>query len=127
MTTLLRLPTGVLIDGWHVVKELGNGGFAVVYLVQKNGQHRALKVARHRDASGDDKQTHARVMRELTALLLLDHPNIIKHRGYGFAESGNVYLALDYVDGWTLVLPDHMREGPRGGARELMWRRHSGQ
>jgi serine/threonine-protein kinase len=102
MTTLLRLPTGVLIDGWRVVRELGNGGFAVVYLVQKNGQLRALKVARHRDASGDDKQTHARVMRELTALLLLDHPNIIRHRGYGYAEIGNVYLALDYVDGWTL-------------------------
>jgi serine/threonine protein kinase len=99
---LIRLPSGASLDGWHVLGELGNGGFAVVYLAEKNGQRRALKVARHRDASGDDKQTHARVMRELTALLLLDHPNIIRHRGYGYAESGNVYLALDYVDGWTL-------------------------
>ncbi len=102
MMTLHRLPSGTVIDGWHVLKELGNGGFAVVYLVDKNGQLRALKVARHRDASGDDKQTHARVLRELTALLLLDHPNIIRHSGYGYAESGNIYLALDYVDGWTL-------------------------
>jgi serine/threonine-protein kinase len=99
---LIRLPSGAVIDGWHVLKELGDGGFAVVYLVEKNGQRRALKVARHRDASGDDKQTHARVMRELTVLLMLDHPNIIRHRGYGYAESGNVYLALDSVDGWTL-------------------------
>jgi predicted Ser/Thr protein kinase len=99
---LIRLPSGAVIDGWHVLKELGDGGFAVVYLVEKGGQLRALKVARHRDASGDDKQTHARVMRELTVLLMLDHPNIIRHRGYGYAESGNVYLALDYVDGWTL-------------------------
>jgi predicted Ser/Thr protein kinase len=102
MTTLLRLPSGTLIDGWHVLQELGNGGFAVVYLVEKNGQLRALKVARHRDASGDERQTHARVMRELTALLMLEHPNIIRHCGYGYAESGNVYLALEYVDGWTL-------------------------
>ena len=99
---LIRLPSGASIDGWHVVKELGDGGFAVVYLVEKNGLRRALKVARHRDASGDEKQTHARVMRELTALLMLDHPNIIRHCGYGYAESGNVYLALEYVDGWTL-------------------------
>ncbi|MDY7230620.1 serine/threonine protein kinase [Hyalangium rubrum] len=99
---LVRLPSGASLDGWHVLGELGNGGFAIVYLAEKNGQRRALKVARHRDASGDDKQTHGRVMRELTALLLLDHPNIIRHRGYGYAESGNVYLALDYVDGWTL-------------------------
>ncbi len=100
---LIRLPSGAVIDGWRVLKELGSGGFAVVYHVQKNGQDRALKVALHRDASGDDKQTHARVMRELTVLLMLDHPNIIRHRGYGYAESGNVYLALDYVDGWTLA------------------------
>lgn len=102
MTKLSRLPSGRFIDGWHVLKELGNGGYAVVYLVEKNGQRRALKVARHRDASGDKKQTHARVMRELTALLMLDHPNIIRHCGYGYAESGNVYLALEHVDGWTL-------------------------
>ena len=99
---LIRLPSGASIDGWHVLKELGDGGFAVVYLVEKNGLCRALKVARHRNASGDEKQTHARVMRELTALLMLDHPNIIRHCGYGYAESGNVYLALEYVDGWTL-------------------------
>lgn len=100
---LIRLPSGAVLDGWRVLRELGDGGFAVVYLVEKNGQRCALKVARHRDASGDDKQTHARVMRELTVLLMLDHPNIVRHRGYGYAESGNVYLALDYVDGWTLA------------------------
>ncbi|KFE72525.1 serine/threonine protein kinase [Hyalangium minutum] len=105
MTTLLRLPSGTVIDGWHVLRELGDGGSAVVYLVQKNGQLRALKVARHRDASGDDMQTHARAMRELTVLLLLmeqGHPNIIKPLGYGYAEAGNMYIALEYVEGWTL-------------------------
>ncbi|SEN17237.1 Serine/threonine protein kinase [Stigmatella aurantiaca] len=101
--TLFRLPSGAVVDGWHVSRELGNGGFAVVYLVEKNGKPYALKVARHREASGDDKQTHARMVREATALLMLDHPNIIRHRGYGYAEAGNMYLALEYVDGWTLA------------------------
>ncbi len=106
MTTLVRLPSGLVIDGWRVLKELGNGGFAVVYLVEKNGQRRALKVARRRQASGDDRQTHDRVMREVTVLLMLmeqgGHPNIIKTHGHGYTETGNVYLVLDYVDGWTL-------------------------
>jgi serine/threonine protein kinase len=96
------LPSGTVIDGWQVVRELGNGGFAVVYLVEKNGRPHALKLARHRDASGDEKQTHARVVRELNILLMLSHTNIIKPRGYGYAETGNVYLVLDYVGGWTL-------------------------
>ncbi|WP_163786534.1 serine/threonine protein kinase, partial [Myxococcus vastator] len=94
---------GMSVDGWRVIRELGNGGFAVVFLVEKHGRRSALKLARHRDSSGDDKQTHARTLRELSALLLLDHPNIVKHRGYGYSEHGNVYLALEYIDGWTLA------------------------
>ncbi|WP_208752513.1 serine/threonine protein kinase, partial [Corallococcus carmarthensis] len=101
--TLLHAPPGSRIDGWQVTKALGDGGFAFVFLGEKNGRHRAIKVAQHRESSGDPKQTHARTLRELTALLMLDHPNIVRPQGYGLAESGNLYLALDYVDGWTLA------------------------
>lgn len=100
---LIRLPTGTVIDGWHVVKELGNGGFAVVYLVEDNGKPYALKLARHREASGDEKQTHRRVLQELSIITALRHPNIVSHRGSGYAETGNVYLVLEYVEGWTLA------------------------
>lgn len=99
---LVRLPRGASIDGWRILGELGNGGFAFVLLVEKNGQRRALKVARHREASGDEKLTHARLKRELTLLSMLDHPNIVTLCGHGYAEAGNFYLALEYVDGWTL-------------------------
>ncbi|WIG94641.1 serine/threonine protein kinase [Myxococcus sp. SDU36] len=99
----LKLDPGACIDGWQVVRELGEGGFARVFLGEKQGRRSAIKVARHREASGDIRQTHARTMRELTALLLLEHPNIVRVQGHGFTESGNVYLALDYVEGWTLA------------------------
>jgi serine/threonine protein kinase len=107
MTALaVGLPPGSMIDGFKVIKPLGDGGFAFVYLVEKNGKLYALKVARHREASGDDKRTHARTLRELGILLLFaDHPNIIHACGHGYVpdkESGNLYLVLDYVDGWTL-------------------------
>ncbi|RKG69698.1 serine/threonine protein kinase [Corallococcus sp. CA054B] len=96
-------PPDTLIDGWLVSRELGNGGFARVFLGEKNGKRGAIKVARHREVSGDFKQTHARTLRELTALLMLDHPNIVRPQGHGYTATGNVYLALDYVDGWTLA------------------------
>ncbi|MCK8503686.1 protein kinase [Myxococcus fulvus] len=99
---MIRLPVGAVIDGWQVVRELGNGGFAVVYLVEDNGKQYALKLARHREASGDEKQTHLRVLRELSIITSLNYPNIVSHRGSGYAETGNVCLALEYVDGWTL-------------------------
>ncbi|NVJ08131.1 protein kinase [Myxococcus sp. AM001] len=103
MTKPIAVPAVSLIDGWQVSKTLGGGGFAVVFLGEKNGIQRALKVARHRETSGDAKQTHARTLREVTSLLMLDHPNIVQPRGFGVAESGHLYLALDYVDGWTLA------------------------
>ncbi|SEL91385.1 Serine/threonine protein kinase [Stigmatella aurantiaca] len=98
-----RPASDAVVDGWQVSQELGDGGFAIVYLVEKSGKPYALKVARHREASGDDKQTHDRMVREATTLLMLDHPNIIRPRGHGYVEAGNMYLALEYVDGWTLA------------------------
>lgn len=102
-TPLIDPPPGTVVDGWQVSKELGNGGFASVFLGEKNGKHGAIKVARHRETSGDSKQTHARTLRELTAILMLEHPNIVRPQGHGYTTRGNVYLALDYVDGWTLA------------------------
>jgi predicted Ser/Thr protein kinase len=103
---MVGLPPGAVIDGFKVIKPLGDGGFAFVYLVEKNGKRYALKLARRREASGDDKRTHARTLRELGILVLFaDHPNIIHTCGHGYApdkETGNLYLVLDYVDGWTL-------------------------
>ena len=114
---LIRLPSGATIDGWQVVKELGNGGFAVVYLVEDGGKQYALKLARHREASGDERQTHRRVLRELSIITSLSHPNIVRHQGSGHTETGNVYLVLEYVDGWTL---GEWKERKHPTAREIL-------
>ncbi|WP_177233625.1 serine/threonine protein kinase [Stigmatella erecta] len=95
-----------MIDGWKVVRALGGGGFGAVLLVEKDGKLFALKFALHREASRDDKRTHARTLRELAILLTVVHPNIIKPHGYGKypdARKGNVFVVLDYVEGWTLA------------------------
>ena len=109
MIALMRskgLPAGTMIDGWKVLGPLGGGGFGAVLLVEKDGKLFALKFALHREASRDDKRTHARTLRELAILLTVDHPNIIKPHGYGKypdARTGNVFVVLDYVEGWTLA------------------------
>ncbi|MFY2561962.1 serine/threonine protein kinase [Corallococcus terminator] len=92
-----------LIDGWQISRQIGDGGFAFVFLGEKHGRCGALKVALHRETSGDFKQTHARTLRELTALLMLNHPNIVRPQGHGYTVTGHAYLALDYVEGWTLA------------------------
>jgi eukaryotic-like serine/threonine-protein kinase len=102
MIGTVELPPGTVIDGWHVMGTMGEGGFGAVHHVEKDGQPCALKLALHREESGDDGRTHARTLQEVLILLMLDHPNIVKPRAFGYLPDGRVYLVLEYVDGWTL-------------------------
>ncbi|MDC0707482.1 protein kinase [Stigmatella sp. ncwal1] len=102
MIGTVELSPGTIVDGWQVVGAMGKGGFGTVHHVEKDGQPCALKLALHREESGDGGRTHARTLREVLILLMLDHPNIVKPRSFGYLPDGRVYLVLEYVDGWTL-------------------------
>ena len=98
------LPPGTLIDGWRVVKTLGDGGFAIVHHVEKNGQAFALKLSRYGPGRREDEEAHARARREVTILGMLDHPNIVRLHAHGKwpdPKAGHLYAVLDYVEGWT--------------------------
>jgi serine/threonine protein kinase len=100
------LPEGTMIDGWKVLKKLGSGGFGAVHQVEKNCRLYALKLALLPQGAGDDKKTYERTVRELLCLLLLNHPNIVRVHGHGHypdERGGHLYLALEYVEGWTVA------------------------
>lgn len=100
------LPAGTMIDGWKVLESLGAGGFGAVQKVEKNGRLHALKIALLPEGTPDEKKTHARTLRELLCLLLLDHPNIVRvvaHGRWPDEHGGHLYLVLEYVEGWTLA------------------------
>jgi serine/threonine protein kinase len=100
------LPAGTMIDGWKVLEPLGSGGFGAVQKVEKNGRLRALKIALLPEGTPDAKKTHARTLRELLCLLLLDHPNIVRvvaHGRWPDEHEGHLYLVLEYIEGWTLA------------------------
>lgn len=100
------LPVGTMIDGWKVEEALGSGGFGAVQKVEKNGRLYAIKIALLPAGAADEKKTHARTLRELLCLLLLDHPNIVRvvaHGRWPDEHGGHLYLVLEYVEGWTLA------------------------
>jgi serine/threonine protein kinase len=100
------LPPGTMIDGWKVVEPLGAGGFGAVQKVEKNDRLYAIKIALLPEGTPDEKKTHARTLRELLCLLLLEHPNIVRVAAHGRwpAETGgHLYLVLEFIDGWTLA------------------------
>ena len=57
---VVGLSPGAMIDGFKVIDALGDGGFGLVYLVEKHGKLYALKLARHREASLEKWPTSGR-------------------------------------------------------------------
>jgi len=87
------------VEGYKILRVLGEGGMGVVYLArQKHPVQRqvALKVVK---PGMDSKQVIARFEVERQALSLLDHPNIAQIYDAGTTKDGHPYFSMEYVDG----------------------------
>jgi eukaryotic-like serine/threonine-protein kinase len=91
-----------LFDGrYRVVRKLGSGGMADVYLAEDEelGRRIAIKILNDRHASDD--QFVERFRREAKNAAGLSHPNIVQIYDRGEAE-GTYYIAMEYLEGRTL-------------------------
>src|SRR2546425_2298735 len=84
-----------------VVRKLGTGGMANVYLAedQELGRRVAIKMLDERHAG--DEQFVERFRREAKNAAGLSHPNIVSIYDRGEAQ-GTYYIAMEYLDGTTL-------------------------
>jgi len=91
-----------VFDGrYRVLRRLGAGGMAVVYLAedQELGRRVAIKMLDERHAQ--DEQFVERFRREAKSAAGLSHPNIVAVYDRGQAE-GTYYIAMEYLEGKTL-------------------------
>ncbi|MFN2467365.1 MAG: Stk1 family PASTA domain-containing Ser/Thr kinase [Gaiellaceae bacterium] len=91
-----------VFDGrYRVVRKLGSGGMANVYLAedQELGRRVAIKILNDRHAH--DEQFVERFRREAKNAAGLSHPNIVSIYDRGEAE-GSYYIAMEYLEGRTL-------------------------
>ena len=88
-------------DRYEIVKNIGEGGMANVYLANDTILDRkvAIKVLRG-DLSQDDKFIR-RFQREALAVSNLSHPNIVEVYDVG-EEDGNHYIVMEFIEGKTL-------------------------
>ena len=94
---------GAQIDCYKLLSILGEGGFAVVYLAEQQGQVKrrvALKVIK---PGMDTKQVIARFEAERQALALLDHPNIAQVYDAGMTPTSRPYFVMEHVKGLSLT------------------------
>lgn len=91
-----------LFDGrYRIVRKLGSGGMATVYLAedQELGRRVAIKILNERHANDD--QFVERFRREAKNAAGLSHPNIVSIYDRGEAE-GTYYIAMEHLDGRNL-------------------------
>jgi serine/threonine-protein kinase len=94
------LEAGDRVAAWRIVRTLGQGGMATVYLAERaDGQFEqivALKIL-HPSKHADDMAR--RFGQERQILASLNHPNIAHLIDGGLMPSDQPYVALEYVDG----------------------------
>ncbi len=91
-----------LFDGrYRILRRLGSGGMANVYLAEDEelGRRVAIKILNDRHAS--DESFVERFRREAKNAAGLSHPNIVSIYDRGEAE-GTYYIAMEYLEGRSL-------------------------
>src|SRR5512145_2913631 len=100
MTEIASRLSSALTDRYRLVRELGQGGMATVYLAEDLRHHRkvAIKVIRQELAEGMGPE---RFLREIRLAASLHHPNILPLYDSGEA-GGHLYYVMPVAEGESL-------------------------
>lgn len=87
----------------ELIRAVGRGAVAHVYLAREPGLKRlvAVKVLRHELAS--DEVARKRFEREAQAAARINHPNITDIYRIGHLRDGVPYIVMEYIDGRTIA------------------------
>ncbi|MBK7660168.1 MAG: serine/threonine protein kinase [Betaproteobacteria bacterium] len=104
---------GDTVGPWRLLREIGRGGMGAVWLAERAEAGAklpvALKMLHPFAAKGPQAE---RFRREREILAALNHPNIARLIDAGMTEEGVPWLALEHVEGGTLI--DWCRERSLG-------------
>ncbi len=115
-----ELQPGQVFEGkYKILRELGRGGFGMVYLAFQEGmdRHVALKILKS-SVTAQAPSAKDRFLREVKIISRLKHPNTVTIHDFGETWDGGLYMVLEYVEGETLkqVLKREGAQDPLRGA-----------
>lgn len=95
---------GKRFGSYRILREIGRGGMGTVFLAERaDGQFKqevALKIIRQSFA---DAELEKHFRRERQILASLNHPNIAKLIDGGVSETGELFLAMEFIAGEQLI------------------------
>ena len=88
-------------DRYEIIRNIGEGGMANVYLALDTILDRKVAVKILRGDLANDEKFVRKFQREASAASTLDHPNIVGIYDVG-EDQGNYYIVMEYIEGQTL-------------------------
>lgn len=114
------------VDGYEIIRRLGEGGNGVVYEARLRKVQRTVALKLLRDGRVSWPKAQARFLLEAQALVTFDHPHIVPIYDIGECD-GRAYYTMKLVSGGSLVrrlgwYKDHPREAAHlvAGAAEAI-------
>ena len=91
----------MLNDRYQIIRLIGEGGMANVYLAHDTILDRDVAVKILRGDLADDEKFVRRFQREAIAASSLNHPNIVEMYDVG-EDDGKYFIVMEYIEGRTL-------------------------
>ena len=88
-------------DRYEIIKSIGEGGMANVYLGQDTILDRKVAIKILRGDLANDEKFIRRFQREALSASSLSHPNIVEMYDVG-EDNGNYYIVMEYIEGKTV-------------------------
>jgi serine/threonine protein kinase len=95
----MSLPPGTVVAGYRIERVLGAGGMGTVYLAHHPSLQRRDAVKVLSAELSHDAQFRTRFLREAELAATLDHPNIVTVYDRGETPAGQLWIAMQFVDG----------------------------
>jgi tetratricopeptide (TPR) repeat protein len=93
-----------VIGNYTLIRAIGQGGMGEVWLAKRSdGAYQRSVALKLPNADGNPAKIRERMLRERDVLASLEHPNIARFYDAGVSASGQPFLAMEYVEGDTLI------------------------
>ena len=97
----MRLPATSIgrvtsVGRYEILRELGRGGMATVYLAHQSDLDRDVALKELRLTEGPEREVARRFLREARLAGSFSHPNIVTVHDY-FEQGGTPYIAMEYL------------------------------